>query len=177
MVQGKAGPEDTKEKHYNVVLRRARSGQCFHRHYFGCREFPVSYALIEEGQEASTSHYAGEAERDLGWMLFDLDYSNNFIPGFFRARCGTASSIWGRRPRHDPAGAEHALYHNTECISCVRGRDTAGLPGKRTYAPLSGDQSGRLCAFRISWCKPRCSTIVSPAGTWIETSSASASPR
>jgi CRISPR-associated protein Cas5d len=85
LVQGKSGEGDTVEKHYNIALRRMRAGQCFHRPYFGCREFPVSFALIEDDREAPRSAYAGEAERDLGWMLFDLDFSGEVSPKFFRA--------------------------------------------------------------------------------------------
>lgn len=85
LVRDKAGEGDTVEKHYNIALRRMRAGQCFHRPYFGCREFPVSFALIEEGQDTLPSAYAAEAERDLGWMLFDLDFGDEVRPKFFRA--------------------------------------------------------------------------------------------
>ena len=69
-----AGPEDNVEKHYNIVLRRIRKGQCFHHPYFGCREFPVKFELIE--REAPESYYRGkkDRERDLGFMLFDIDF-------------------------------------------------------------------------------------------------------
>lgn len=82
----KAGPEETAEKHYNVALRRMRKGQCFHRPYFGCREFPVRFELIEG--EVPASYYSGEngGERDLGFMLYDLDFSDDMKPIFFRAR-------------------------------------------------------------------------------------------
>ncbi len=36
-----AGETDTPEKHYNIMLRRLRKGQCFSQPYFGCREFAV----------------------------------------------------------------------------------------------------------------------------------------
>ena len=84
MVKEKSGPDDTQEKHYNIMLRRARDGQCFHRPYFGCREFPVSFEILEGGQSIP-SYFVDEAERDLGWMLNDLDYTDNFKPQFFRA--------------------------------------------------------------------------------------------
>lgn len=78
-----AGTEDTPEKHYNIFLRRARQGQCFHRPYFGCREFPVQFELVEG--EIPQSYYASEEERDLGWMLWDIDFANDLTPKFFRA--------------------------------------------------------------------------------------------
>ena len=60
----KGGIEDTKEKHYNIALRRIRNGQYFHQPYFGCREFPVSFRLFED--ENVTTAYSGV--QDLGYM-------------------------------------------------------------------------------------------------------------
>ncbi|MFW6287523.1 MAG: type I-C CRISPR-associated protein Cas5c [bacterium] len=77
------GEEDTEEKHYNIFLRRARKGQCFHRPYFGCREFPVNFDLIEG--DIPLSCYDGE-EKDLGWMLWDIDFENDMTPIFYRAK-------------------------------------------------------------------------------------------
>lgn len=76
-----AGPGDTAEKHYNIMARRARQGQCFHRPYLGCREFPAQFELVEG--EIPLSCYRGE--RDLGWMLHDIDFSSGMEPRFFRA--------------------------------------------------------------------------------------------
>lgn len=80
-----AGPEDTPEKHYNMALRRMRKGQCYHNPYLGCREFPANFEIIEEGIPASC--YSGE--KDLGFMLWDLQYNKDSkkepIPIFYRA--------------------------------------------------------------------------------------------
>lgn len=80
-----AGPEDTPEKHYNMALRRMRKGQCYHNPYLGCREFPANFEIIEEGIPASC--YSGE--KDLGFMLWDLQYNKDPkkepIPIFYRA--------------------------------------------------------------------------------------------
>lgn len=77
-----AGESDTPEKHYNIFLRRARSGQCYHRPYLGCREFPAQFELVE-GEAFPRSFYSGE--KDLGWMLLDIDFSDGMTPRFFRA--------------------------------------------------------------------------------------------
>jgi len=77
----KAGSEDTVEKHYNVALRRMRKGQCFHRPYFGCREFPVQFEFIDG--EIPKSELSGK--RDLGLMLWDIDFAKYMTPIFFRA--------------------------------------------------------------------------------------------
>lgn len=83
----KAGPEDTPEKHYNIALRRLRKGQCFTQPCFGCREFPAFVSLIEREEEEPESFYAGSGVRDLGYMLYDLDYTDpdHPTPMFFRA--------------------------------------------------------------------------------------------
>ncbi len=85
------GPEDTPEKHYNIVLRRARQGQCFHRPYFGCREFPAHFELLEEEPIPVSTVHSGET--DLGYMLLDQSFTLNSkgetmetTPHFFRAK-------------------------------------------------------------------------------------------
>jgi CRISPR-associated protein Cas5d len=78
----KAGDDDTEEKHYNIFLRRARKGQCHHQPYFGCREFPVSFELVEE----PLSKTPIDEDRDLGWMLYDINFSDDMTPKFFRAQ-------------------------------------------------------------------------------------------
>lgn len=85
IIPEKAGCEDTPEKHYNIALRRIRAGQCFHQSYFGCKEFPAYFQLIEDDESIPESCYSGEEEKDLGWMLSDIDYSNDNTPKFFRA--------------------------------------------------------------------------------------------
>lgn len=80
---GESGPQDTPEKHYAIVSRRARQGQCFQQPYFGCREFPAKFRLIEEDEPVPHSLHKGE--KDLGWMLLDIDHEDGMKPLFFRA--------------------------------------------------------------------------------------------
>ena len=63
-----------KKKHYNMVLRRLRDGQHFHAPCLGTREFPAKVELIEDRRDIPTSPLTGK--RDLGYMLYDLDFSN-----------------------------------------------------------------------------------------------------
>ena len=81
----KANASDNPGKFKDIIMRRLRKGECFHAPYFGCREFPVNFALCEE-EEIHTA-YDVVAEKDLGIMLFDMDYSDpeNIKPMFFRA--------------------------------------------------------------------------------------------
>jgi len=80
----RAGESDTVEKHYSVALRRMRKGQFYHMPCFGCREFPSNFRLIEKDIPASKLN----GVRDLGYMLYDMDFSNkeNISPMFFRAK-------------------------------------------------------------------------------------------
>lgn len=80
-----AGESDTVEKHYGIALRRLGKGQCFNQPYFGCREFPAYVSLVESADEKPTSFYAGSGERDLGFMLYDIDFEHDMEPEFFRA--------------------------------------------------------------------------------------------
>ena len=77
----KAGSEDNVGKHADIFRRRATKGQFFHQPCFGCREFPVSFELVEG--DVPPSHYSGK--KDLGYMLLDIDFANDMTPLFFRA--------------------------------------------------------------------------------------------
>lgn len=78
-------PEETEAKYAAMFQRRARKGQCFHRPYLGCREFACHFHLIDSPSENRSPI---EESRDLGWMLYDLDFRNSADPTplFFRAR-------------------------------------------------------------------------------------------
>lgn len=81
----KANASDNPGKFKDIIMRRLRRGECFHMPYFGCREFPANFALCEE-EEIHTA-YDVMSEKDLGLMLYDMDYSDpeNIQPMFFRA--------------------------------------------------------------------------------------------
>ncbi len=82
----KAGADDNEGKHLDIFNRRARRGQCFQSPCLGTREFPASFALIENEADAPPSDAALNGERDLGWMLHDIDFADGMTPRFFRAR-------------------------------------------------------------------------------------------
>lgn len=81
-----AGPDDNVGKHLDIFNRRARRGQCFQAPCLGTREFPASFALVDEANQMPTPDPAMAGDRDLGWMLHDLDFSAGATPHFFRAR-------------------------------------------------------------------------------------------
>lgn len=79
----RAAPGDNPGKFQDIVKRRINRGQCYHQPYFGCREFPAQFRLCEEIPPCPEEL---QGSRDLGWMLYDLDYSDpqNIQPRFFR---------------------------------------------------------------------------------------------
>ena len=78
----RAGPDDSLPKYVEMFRRRAASGQCFHRPYLGTREFAAEFVLVETNPPAPIAD-----TRDLGWMLYDIDYSGaKPMPLFFEAR-------------------------------------------------------------------------------------------
>lgn len=70
---------------YNAMFeRRAKKGQCFFQPYFGCREFSCFFKPVDLEREFAQPI---PESRDLGFMLYDMDYSdNNIKPAFFRAK-------------------------------------------------------------------------------------------
>ena len=80
----KAGNDDTAAKHIAMFNRRAAAGQCFHRPYLGTREFAAHFELVE-GDLPECNLPEDQRDRDLGWMLHDIDHVNDHTPYFFRA--------------------------------------------------------------------------------------------
>ena len=81
----KASPTDNPGKFQEITKRRLRKGQFYSQPYFGCREFPAHFRLCETLPPVPDCL---KGERDLGFMLYDMDYSDpeNITPMFFRAR-------------------------------------------------------------------------------------------
>ena len=84
-VTEKANVTDNPGKFKDIIMRRLRKGECFFMPYFGCREFPAHFALCEDDKIITA--YDDVREKDLGLMLYDMDYSDpgNPQPMFFRA--------------------------------------------------------------------------------------------
>ena len=79
------GGENNAGKHLDQFNRRARDGRCFQRPYLGCREFPAEFAPVEAGRAFTEIPPDLRGERDLGYMLHDIDFSDGKTPRFFRA--------------------------------------------------------------------------------------------
>ena len=67
----------------DIIKRRLRRGQAFAQPYLGCRECTAHFGLWEKGEIQTI-----DETRDLGWMLYDMDYSrpDDIRPMFFRAQ-------------------------------------------------------------------------------------------
>lgn len=84
MVPEKVSAGDNSGKFQDIVTRRIAKGQFYHQPCFGCREFPAHFAPC---QAIPPCPEELRGERDLGYMLYDMDYTNprDIRPLFFRA--------------------------------------------------------------------------------------------
>ncbi len=80
----KAAPGDNPGKFQDIMKRRLERGQFYHQPCFGVREFPAHCRACKEPPSCPEEL---KGERDLGWMLLDLNFSNpeSIEPQFFRA--------------------------------------------------------------------------------------------
>lgn len=80
----KAAPGDNTGKFQEMTKRRIEKGQTYHQPCFGTREFPAHFRMCSERLPCPEEL---KGERDLGWMLLDMDFSDpeNIRPLFFRA--------------------------------------------------------------------------------------------
>jgi len=75
---------DNDGKFQDIIKRRIKRGQFYHQPCFGCREFPAQFKTCK-APPPCPEELKGVC--DLGYMLWDLDYTNpeNITPLFFRA--------------------------------------------------------------------------------------------
>ena len=80
----RAAPGDNAGKFQEMTRRRVEKGQFYHQPCFGVREFPAQFRLCAE-RPPCPKELLGE--KDLGWVLLDMDYSDpaDIRPKFFRA--------------------------------------------------------------------------------------------
>ena len=79
----KAAPGDNPGKFQDILRRRLNKGQCYTQPCFGCREFPANFREWPGGKIPALP-----ITQDLGFILYDLDYSDpeNIRSQFFRAK-------------------------------------------------------------------------------------------
>lgn len=78
-------PDNNAVKFMSMFERRVNKGQCVNQPYLGSREFACAFRLVEDTSQEPAPI---SESRDLGWMLYDLDYTDptDPTPRFFRAR-------------------------------------------------------------------------------------------
>ena len=77
-------------KYHAMFERRAKKGQCFNQPYLGCREFSCEFKFVDNPEKAAEEFTAIPESRDLGFMLYDMDFEHpnpdgSINPAFFRA--------------------------------------------------------------------------------------------
>lgn len=72
--------DEGEEKHYNILLRRLRNGQCFKQPVFGCREFSVKKLELAEKFPMDEISPLLAGDRDLGIMLYGMKFRDGGIP-------------------------------------------------------------------------------------------------
>ena len=77
---GRAGPDDNVNKFVDMFQRRVEKGQHFHQPYLGCREFAADVS------PADGAPVPIDDNRDLGLMLWDIEFGEKNVPLFFPAR-------------------------------------------------------------------------------------------
>lgn len=79
-----ANETDNPGKFQDILKRRLQKGQCFHTPYLGVREFPAYFRIWDKKAKVTTAY---KGEKDLGYMLYDMDYQgeSGIEPMFFRA--------------------------------------------------------------------------------------------
>lgn len=69
------GDDENPMKYYQMFERRASQGQCFTQPYLGTRECAASWRLVD--YENETLKTAIPEDRDLGIMLYDMNFDDN----------------------------------------------------------------------------------------------------
>jgi len=81
-----AKKDESPGKYLAMFERRAKKGQCFNQPYLGCREFSANFEFVEDCSSYNDGYSPIDENRDLGFMLYDLDFSDNkdIRPAFYR---------------------------------------------------------------------------------------------
>lgn len=80
------GPDENPKKYQEMFERRAANGQFFTSPYLGTRECSAYFKLL--GEDAKGGADLLPESRDLGLMLYDMDFTNpdNITPMFYFAK-------------------------------------------------------------------------------------------
>jgi CRISPR-associated protein Cas5d len=99
--------DECEEKHYNIMLRRLKKGQCFRQPCLGCREFSVSRLTLVEDFDLNEVSAELSGDTDLGYMLYGLQFKDGGKP---------TNNDWEHPKFSDEADA---LYYRPHMINGV----------------------------------------------------------
>ena len=121
-----AAPGDNPGKFQDMIKRRLEKGQCYSMPYFGTREFPAQFRRCTELPPCPDEL---KGTRDLGWMLWDLDYSDpaNITPKFFRA--SLVDGVMTVPPPNSGGGERMILQALTRYYEDLLSRGEIAAPG------------------------------------------------
>jgi CRISPR-associated protein Cas5d len=72
--------DECEEKHYNIMLRRLKNGQCFRQPCLGCREFSVSRITLVDDFDFNEISPELKGDIDLGFMLYGMKFEDGGKP-------------------------------------------------------------------------------------------------
>lgn len=72
--------DESEEKHYNIILRRLKNGQCFRQPCLGCREFSVRRICMVDDFDKSEISNSLKGDIDLGYMLYKMKFKDGGVP-------------------------------------------------------------------------------------------------
>jgi CRISPR-associated protein Cas5d len=99
--------DECEEKHYNIMLRRLKKGQCFRQPCLGCREFSVSRLTLVDDFDLGEISAELNGDADLGYMLYGLKFKDGGKP---------TNNDWENPKFSDEADA---LYYRPHMINGV----------------------------------------------------------
>jgi CRISPR-associated protein Cas5d len=103
---------DNIAKYRDQFRRRVNRGQCFNQPYLGTREFSAEFEPVSGDEQSELAH---QPKQDLGWMLFDIEFSEQPKGGklSYRAHDGNGSRVaqGSAMPKFFHAELEHGVLH------------------------------------------------------------------
>jgi CRISPR-associated protein Cas5d len=103
---------DNIAKYRDQFRRRVNRGQCFNQPYLGTREFSAEFEPVSGDEQ---SELANQPKQDLGWMLFDIEFSEQPKGGklSYRAHDGNGSRVaqGSAMPKFFHAELENGVLH------------------------------------------------------------------
>lgn len=94
--------DENKEKHYNIMLRRLKNGQCFRQPCLGCREFSVKKIELVENFPYNEISKELKGDIDLGFMLYEMEFEDKGKP---------LNNDWNNPKFSDKASAKYYRPH------------------------------------------------------------------